>query len=132
MENKQRHLEFIQNVISRMAQNSFLLKGWAITLIAALFAVFSSNLNKIYISIAYFPILMFWALDAYYLSQERRFRALYDIIRQRQESEIDFSMDTSQLSCAKNDWGKSLLSKTLSLFYLMLLGIMLFIEYFLC
>jgi hypothetical protein len=38
-EKKLKHLEFIQGVISRMASNLFLLKGWTITLIAALFAL---------------------------------------------------------------------------------------------
>ena len=38
MENKLKHLEFIQNVINRMANTSFLLKGWSITIIAGLFA----------------------------------------------------------------------------------------------
>ena len=37
-ETKIRYLELIQNVITRMANNSFMLKGWAITLVAAIFA----------------------------------------------------------------------------------------------
>lgn len=39
MENKQKHLEFIQMAINRMASNLFLLKGWTVALIAALFAL---------------------------------------------------------------------------------------------
>jgi hypothetical protein len=39
MENKIKHLEFIQSTVGRMASNLFLLKGWTITLIAAVFAV---------------------------------------------------------------------------------------------
>ena len=31
-ENKRKHLEFIQQVITRMNANSFLIKGWAVTL----------------------------------------------------------------------------------------------------
>jgi hypothetical protein len=34
-----KHLEFIQNAITRMATNSFWLKGWAVTLVAATFAL---------------------------------------------------------------------------------------------
>ena len=61
-----------------MASNLFLLKGWTITLIAALFALAARILIKFTSFIAYLPALMFWALDGYFLSQERRFQALYD------------------------------------------------------
>ena len=37
MENKQKHLELIQGVINRLSSNSFLLKGWSVVLISALF-----------------------------------------------------------------------------------------------
>ena len=37
MDAKLKHLEMIQGVINRMANCSFLLKGWSVTLIAALF-----------------------------------------------------------------------------------------------
>lgn len=38
-DDKQRHLEFLQLAINRMASNSFILKGWNITLIVGLFAL---------------------------------------------------------------------------------------------
>lgn len=38
MENKLKHLDFLQLVITRMNVNSFSLKGWAVTLVSALFA----------------------------------------------------------------------------------------------
>ena len=38
MEAKLQHLQFIQAVIARMATNSFLFKGWAITIAAGLSA----------------------------------------------------------------------------------------------
>ena len=53
MENKLKHLEFIQTVINRMAGNCFLLKGWAITLVAALFALSAKDTNHNYFLIAY-------------------------------------------------------------------------------
>ena len=40
MENKRKHLEFIQGAINRMAGNLFFLRGWTITLITALFRIF--------------------------------------------------------------------------------------------
>ena len=34
MENKIKYLEMIQSVINRMANNSFCLKGWTVTLVS--------------------------------------------------------------------------------------------------
>jgi len=95
MEAKLKHLEFIQGVINRMAANSFLLKGWSVTLTAAIFALAAKDANTQLIFIAYLPVLIFWFLDAYFLRQERLFRKLYDSIRLKEPSDIDFSMDTT-------------------------------------
>ena len=43
MKNKVEHLELIQKVINRMANNSFLLEGWAVTLVAGIFALSSKD-----------------------------------------------------------------------------------------
>lgn len=95
MEAKIQHLQMIQGIINRMAGNSFLLKGWAVTLVAGIFALSSNDTDKLYFLIAYIPILVFWGLDAYYLRQERLYRGLYDLVRDKNEQEIDFSMNTS-------------------------------------
>ena len=34
MQQKLKHLEFIQGVINRLATNSFLMKGWSVVLVA--------------------------------------------------------------------------------------------------
>lgn len=93
MESKHKHLEFIQAVINRMAGNSFFLKGWSITLVAALFALSAKNANRSYIFIAYFPVVVFWILDAYFLSQERLYCDLYNHVRKLGKREIDFSSE---------------------------------------
>ena len=92
MENKVAHLEMIQRVITRMASNSFLIKRWSVTLVAALFALTAVNMNVLFTCLAFFPIFMFWALDAYFLRQDRLFGKLYDHVRL--SDRIDFSMDT--------------------------------------
>ena len=118
MENKQKHLEFIQSTVGRMASNLFLLKGWTITLIAALFALAAKDSDRGYFLIAYLPALMFWTLDGYFLSQERRFRALYDQVRKLEESNIDFSMDTSSFKKeVRNTWLGAMFSRTLLIYY---------------
>lgn len=129
MENKQKHLEFIQTVINRMAGNCFLLKGWAITLVAALFALSAKDSNHNYFLIAYFLVIIFWILNGYFLSQERLFRALYDHVRKLDEPKIDFSMSTSGFENSKNNWLCSIFSQTLLIFYLTLVGVMLITIY---
>lgn len=126
MENKRKHLEFIQSAISRMASHLFLLKGWTITLIAALFALAARDSKIVYFLIAYIPALMFWILDGYFLSQERRFRALYDYVRKLDEEQIDYSMDTSPFAHEfRNTWVGSVVSRTLLIYYGALIGTML-------
>lgn len=123
MENKLKHLEMIQAVISRMANNSFALKGWAVTLVAGIYVLASIDTNQYYFLIAYIPIIAFAGLDAYYLLQEKLFRALYDNVCKLNEVEIDFSMDTScpQYHEEKNTYLNCLLSGTVIWFYLPLL-----------
>ena len=130
MKNKRKHLEFIQGAINRMAGNLFFLRGWTITLITALFVLFVKGTNTNYIFIAYFPIIIFWILDGYFLSQERLFRDLYDYVRKLNEKEIDFSMNVGKYKKdKKNSWICSMFSTTLLSFYLPLVGIILLITY---
>lgn len=103
-DNQIKHLEFIQNIITRMNSNSFQIKGWTITIVSALLALFASSEKKevLYLFFAIAPTLIFWFLDTYYLQQERKFRGLYDDVRTLPESEnpqednTDFSMDTEK------------------------------------
>lgn len=93
----------IQGTINRMAKNSFELKGWAVTLVAGVFALAAKETNMNFFLIAYIPIIFFWLLDSYYLQQERLFRSLYDSVRRLSESNIDFNMDTSKFNNNKKN-----------------------------
>ena len=128
--NKLKHLEFIQSVVNRMAGNSFLLKGWSVTLVAALFALAAKDVNKKYIVVAYFPAIAFWILDGYFLSQEKRFRQLYEITASKKEEETDFSMDTKLVADWKTSWTASFFSKTLIIFYGSIVFLMILVMYF--
>lgn len=79
-ENNIKHLEFIQGIINRHNSNSFMLKGWAVTISAALYTVAGSLQIGFIVWISILPILLFWGLDAYYLSNERCFVDLYNAI----------------------------------------------------
>jgi len=96
-EEKMKHLEFIQNVITRMNTNSFQIKGRAVTIVSALLAIYASTKNNYFILSGIFPVIIFWFLDAYYLTQERKFRGLYDDVAEVSENSKQinpFSMRT--------------------------------------
>ena len=73
-----KHMEFIQNVITRMNTNSFQIKGWTVTIVSALLAIYASSKNNYLILAGVFPSIIFWFLDSFYLQQERKFRGLYN------------------------------------------------------
>jgi len=51
---KIKHLEFIQNVITRMNTNSFQIKGWCIVIASALLAIFASTKDNYFFLVAVF------------------------------------------------------------------------------
>ena len=77
-----KHLDFIQSIISRMAHNSFIIKGWTISIVSAILAITVKEKDSVYCYIGLIPVLVFWFLDSYYLLLERRYRELYkDVIQ---------------------------------------------------
>ena len=122
MDTKLKHLEFIQGVINRLSTNSFLLKGWSVVLISALFALSANNSNVAFILLAYFPAISFWALDGYFLALERRYRSLYDKVRILEPEEIDFVMKAPEEKSEFESWHSAFLSKTLIPFHGCLIG----------
>lgn len=130
---KIKHLEFIQNVITRMNQNSFMIKGWSITIVSALLALYASNNEKLFILIAVFPTFVFMLLDSYYLWQERKFRHLYNkIISKNQIEQIPlFSMNTKSLDCGcKCCYMSVLFSVTEAGFYFLIIAGLLVLYFF--
>ena len=117
MEKKLKHLEMLQAIIRRMAVNSFLLKGWNVVLVSAIFALASGESKSQLVYLAYLPATVFWFLDGYFLHQERLFRKLYDKVRLMGEDDIDFSMNTSPVETEVVSWLKVTWSITLRLFH---------------
>lgn len=76
-DDKGKYLPLIQGAINRLASNSFLLKGWSVTVATALFGLAAKESQPRLALLALLPILAFWGLDGYYLGYERRFRKLY-------------------------------------------------------
>lgn len=117
MNEKISYLKNIQAVISRMASNSFLIKGWTITLFSALLALTVSSSSRRYLPIGFIPLFAFWYLDYYYLRQERLFRKLYEHVITSEEP-VDFRMDTARFT---HKVGCVFWSPSLAAFYIPLL-----------
>jgi hypothetical protein len=100
MEAKLKHLDYIQAAISRMATNSFLFKGWAITIAAALSAFAAVDTKIALLIIALASTVMFWGLDGYYLWLERGFVKLHNEVAAKDEANIDFSMKIDKTDAA--------------------------------
>ena len=111
------HLRMLQAVIARMAANSFVIKGWSVTLVVAVVALDIATANGLLVVLLYFPVLMFWRLDAYFLRQECLFRKLYDHVRCLHEEQINFSMNTKPFEKSTEGLWSVALSNTLLLFH---------------
>jgi hypothetical protein len=116
MEAKLKHLDYIQAAISRMATNSFLFKGWAITIAAALSAFAAVDTKDALFAIALVSTLMFWGLDGYYLWLERGFVKLHREVAAKDEADIDFSMAIDKTHAARR-WFRTCWRYHLFFFY---------------
>ena len=78
----QSYLNILQGIVSRMAGNSANSKTWCITIVSAILVAIADKAKPNFGLIALIPVLLFFFLDAYYLGQERAFRATYsDFVR---------------------------------------------------
>jgi len=77
-ENLHKEIDLIQECIKRMANNSFLLKGWAISLVAVVLTLSEKNVNPYFLGfVVLVPLISFWYLDAFFLYTEKLYRELY-------------------------------------------------------
>jgi hypothetical protein len=113
-----KHLELIQGVVGRLAGNSFTIKGWSITLVSVLVGFAAKDANARFAVVALLPAFCFWGLDAYYLRQERLFRALYDQVRSGRATVALFGMDTASADSSVDSVAVTALSKTVAAVHL--------------
>ena len=114
-----KHLELIQGVINRLGANSFLLKGWSMTVLVggSLLMVRLRSDQPLLAMTLLAPVFGFWLLNAYFLLQERLFRDEYN--RVRRLGDTQYEMNTEQHKGKTNrTWPKTFLSVTLTAFYL--------------
>ena len=99
------HLKMIQGVIERMGRNSFQLKAWSAALATGWLAfVAQGGTGQLQPgALILVPFIILFALDGYYLWQERLFRGLYDAVRGAENT--TYSMDTSGNMEGNGYWG---------------------------
>ena len=120
-----KEIELIQGIIRRMASNSFVLKGWTITLVVVTLLLRGGGYQPL---IAFIPLLGFWILDAYFVWQERMYRHLYLWVSKNRlgTSTHLFDLNASRFrSEVKKPW-RIMFSGTLLCFYglmLLLIGV---------
>ncbi len=118
----EKHLDLIQSVTERLARNSFLLKGWAVTLVAACFLLAVRGADPtIAIVAALLPCFTFWGLDAYYLRQERMYRRLYDAVRNGEVANDPYTLDANPFRNQVPGWFGTVFSPTTSIFYVVVI-----------
>jgi hypothetical protein len=121
-----KHLEFIQAVVSRLGNNAFLMKGWALTVAGAFFGFAVNNQDRWLAVASVLPTVTFWGLDTYFLRCERLFRMLYKRVSARDDEVAPFFMDATSPTYVKSlaeedragiSWWRTFRRPTLLLFY---------------
>lgn len=126
-----KEIDLIQDIIKRMAHNSFLIKGWTLTLVVA--SLLLKN-EKILIGaiFALFPLISLWVLDAKYLQTEKKYIELYKkVIRDRKYTRKDaLTLDISEFNEVVPSLPKIMFSHSLLFLYCSILLLLVSIIFF--
>ena len=111
-----KEIDVIQSIINRMARNSFLIKGWTVTLVVVSLLLKG---NKYHVVLAFIPILIFWFLDSYYLWQERMYIKLFQWVIENRPKTSDnlFDMNARRFKNDVQNKLRIMFSVTLGWFY---------------
>lgn len=116
-----KEIDLIQGCINRMASNSFLLKGWLVSIIAVIVALSPEELNKFIVVVTMIMVTFsFWYLDAFFLRTEKLYRKLYVwVLENRKQGKRDFQYDLNphRFDAQVEGIVKVMFSQTLRWFY---------------
>ncbi len=118
--------KMVQGVISRMANNSFVIKALSVTLVVASLLLIGVYNNNNYL-VVFIPLIIFWVLDAYFLRLEKLYGALYDWLITNRPICDDCLLEMNQNKLEKRFGSqipsliRNMFSKTMLVFYLFLL-----------
>jgi len=128
-----KELDLIQDVIKRMASNSFEVKKWLIGILTAIIVFKHEELlggNNEMVLVLLLPVLSFWYLDAFFLSTERLYREIYQWVVTHRSKTDNYLYDLNSMKRSydnvpeenfvkdKNNIWRVAFSKTLLPFYL--------------
>ena len=116
-----KEIDLIQACITRMANNSFLLKGRAISIIAVVLALADKAANPALLStVLLIPLLSFWYLDAFFLRTEKMYRKMYEWVlekRKNNDSTFLYDLNPNRFKDGVGSIREVMLSITLKCFY---------------
>ena len=130
--NLHKEIDLIQNCISRMARNSFMLKGWAISLLAVVITLTADRLDPLFLFCSIFvPVLCFWYLDAFFLRAEKMYRKMYEWVltaRKEENLEYQYDLNPNRFKDKVESQCRVMFSKTLRVFYGIPLSVVLIVS----
>lgn len=124
---KCQYLQMLQEPICRMSTISAIFKGFAATIVAGISIISYETTNIWILALSFLPVLAFTIMDIYYLKLERKFRFLFEQVRNDQHP-IDFSMkltnDPLEIISAKARTWDCLKSPSIYLFYPLMIAVL--------
>lgn len=94
-----KEIDLIQSSITRMSQNSFMIKGWFVSLYAVILALLPEKVNVFLLCASLVAVnLIFWYLDGYFLRIEKKYRKIYDWVlevRPKNNRELLYQLNPS-------------------------------------
>lgn len=108
IEELHKEIDLIQDCITRMSQNSFMIKGWAILIISGMIALSAERIKLWVLCLILIGILLiFWALDAFFLKIEKCYRFKYEwIIKVRLIGNREYLYDLNPYSAQTRNAGR--------------------------
>lgn len=95
-EDRRKHLDFIQAVVTRMSAASSSAKGWLLPVATATYGFALTQHSRSVTLLGLAAVVLFMFLDANYLRQERAYRRLYDTVARGTRAVPQFSLDPSE------------------------------------
>ena len=120
-----------------MAQNSFMIKGWFVSIYAVILALLSEKVNMFLLCISLIAVnVIFWYLDSFFLRTEKLYRKIYDWVlveRARNNKDLMYQLNPAKykgkFEKIDSTW-KVMWSKTLRWFYVIPLMIVIIVFVF--
>ncbi|RZT15201.1 hypothetical protein EV649_5987 [Kribbella sp. VKM Ac-2569] len=102
-EDRRKHLDFIQAIVTRMSAASSGAKGWLLPVVAATFGyAITKHANSVAL-LGTGAVVLFAFLDANYLRQEKAYRRLYKAVATGTNSVQAFTLDPSHSLASPDD-----------------------------